>query len=153
MFPLKLHWFERSVLGILSGTALIKIIAVFGNSSILSTEDPLTGINNRSLIIFSAAAETTTLLLMIRTHSSRKRLIGVLWLSSLFALYHLYGYFTGLQNCPCLGYLFGSGRFGEAMSISIPRLLSTYMWVGCVVLLFQQQRRQILSIPDLQPLP
>jgi hypothetical protein len=98
--------FIYSVSFILAATALAKFTSAFGNAKLLDLDDSLLQIPNRLVLHFAALLESIVVWLMLLGRDQKRKLVLVVWISSLFAAYRTGNYLLGqTQLCPCLGSL------------------------------------------------
>jgi hypothetical protein len=143
--------FVRSVLIILTLTALLKLQASYGSSRILNEEDALFAIPYRTLLFLSALAEIGCVLLLTSKLTSaltKTRLIALI--SSSFLLYHVAMWAVGAGNvCPCLGTLFERVPLREGTLSAISGMMALYMFVGSIFFIVKRLRHRAKVSTDL----
>jgi len=120
-----------SVQVILSVTAFAKIFSAIGTDSILAVVDPIFGVSNRSLLIASGLLELSVVAYVYFCKSINTRKFLILWLASVFSLYRLGIWWTGLPKpCPCLGNLTNALNLSPHAADTIMKIVLAYIVLG-----------------------
>lgn len=88
----------------LMGTALFKLISALGHAKLLSVYDPIFLIPNRYVFAGVGLLESAVAIYLLGKAPTVKKLLVVLWLSSVFVLYRLSKFLLDIgEPCSCLG--------------------------------------------------
>lgn len=122
--------YQATVVGLLSGTALLKL----GTLVFLEVPFAISGllpITTETFIAASAILEGIVVVAIIKSRTQFTRNLLILWISSMFVLYHFANWWIGVnQACPCLAgadKAFGLNR--EAVMLATWAIL-LYCFVG-----------------------
>ncbi len=99
------NWFYNSAAALLLLTAGAKLFSAGANTRILTAMDQLSHLDYRALIIAVACLEVAAAVFLLKSQSTLKRSLVLLWLTANFVTYHVGNYLLGIQTCPCLGTL------------------------------------------------
>src|SRR5213079_961849 len=102
-----------------------------GAGRILDTQDDLFLIPNRWVLFLSATIELGVMYLTVFGKRERIKLLGLLWLSSMFVLYRMAKWYANIpEACPCLGQLAEKLPLNpETVDLGL-RLIVAYLFLG-----------------------
>ena len=96
--------FLRLSCAILYMTGSFKLISSFWNARILDVYDPLVWMPNRWVYALVGCLELGIACVLVRPFAPVRKLLCILWLSTLFVIYRLLRIAAGVQEpCSCLG--------------------------------------------------
>ncbi len=132
------NWFYSSTAALLLLTAGAKLYSAGANTRILATLDQLSHLGYRPLMIAAACLEVVVAVFLLKSQSTLKRSLVLLWLTANFITYHLGNYLLGIQTCPCLGNLADRLPLRRGLADTILQAMLLYWLLGSLTLFWQE---------------
>jgi len=119
------------VVVLLALTVGAKCVSLAIGSPLLAEVDSVTGMSNRTIVIFGAAVEAMMLGLLFSPWRLRR---WVRILPSVFGIialvYHVRSAALGMERCPCLGGLFGANRILTEFEVPFLTAMALFLAVS-----------------------
>ncbi len=131
------NWFFYSAVAMLFLTAAAKLYSAGADTKILATVDQLSRLGCRPLMISVALVEIAVAVFLLKSQSSVRRSLVLLWLSGNFTAYRLGNYLLGIHNCPCLGNLADRLPLRRGLADTILQAILLYWLLGSLTLFWQ----------------
>lgn len=131
-------WFYGSAATMLLLTAAAKLYSAGANTRILATVDPLSHLGYRPLMIAAACLEVVVAVFLLKSQSTVRRSLVLLWLTANFITYRLGNYLLGIQTCPCLGNLADRLPLRRGLADTILQAILLYWVLGSLTLFWQE---------------
>jgi len=125
--------------GLLSLTAVGKLITVFQQSPIIDEIDPIVGVQTKFLLLTAALLESVIVVWLLQRRSSLSKNLFLAWFGTAILLYRAAMWLQGApEPCKCLGALGGwlpfspyqLGGFMLASAVYLLTVSAIFLWLG-----------------------
>lgn len=138
--------FLRVCAAILGVTGLLKLVSLFGHARILTTPDPLLGIQTRFVLLVLGLVEVFLAVVLYRQRNIRQALWLAVWAGFNFVMYRVFLTLSGGDvPCPCLGTVFGWMKLNSAVVEGSLLTVSCFMFLGGCMLLWRLPKQFIVA--------
>ena len=121
---------------------LAKLLSAFGNSSYLTSADPLIGVHSRSLLLAVGGVELVVAGVCFAPRFVTPAHALVAWLAATFLVYRLGLWWIGWHKpCHCLGNLTDALHIAPGVADNVMKGVLAYLLIGSCLVLWSDWKR------------